>query len=495
MIKIETGHRVQILAGKTVWEKGHPVPSKRPRTVTVAAIRAANSQYLAILTPEDRKNCDREITQTFGGTMFLRDDTDEATLAQRAAIIDRWLTPYLEGRQPLIVEWTGRNFAFLDDVVMADQSRKNVGVSKLQQMVPGSRWRVSQDVVLTVDIPNPDHTAEAMRLDRALPTYAEALKRASWKYPAVATVEVGSIKAGTLLEVSGKQQGFYLLNSNWQQQLRGTYLPFKAIEGEIIVDVPITHYSVRKAGGGTYLNYRVLEPVVRAELIPQVKQYVLRDRETGQYFTGVNYDNHRTSLGLSDSYTKAKKYDDIGKVKASILDWSGYFLDMPYGDRPDWIGNSKIDDLPATWGVACFDKLAKTELETIDIQPWYKRAWELRGLTIKHGGVVRKLYNEMDKKGEVSDFPHVMAIYQDPDDHYELRPADVKAFEEAVKTVTEGSGLKRGQFRRAKDSHSMAISFRDPNDAFMMRMAYSGRARMAVLNMETLTEVVEQAKA
>jgi hypothetical protein len=227
----------------------------------------------------------------------------------------------------------------------------------------------------------------------------------------------------------------------------------------------------------------------------------MRDTETGKFFKEAEsgYAGVREGgIVMVGSYHEARKYGDLGLLKTSVMDWTGYHSGMPENvadRRPDWMqygSTEKVADLPPTFEAVCYDKLAKAELPevTTDLQDWNTRLWKLRDLTINHGSIVRKLYNDIDKKGEIEKFSYILTL-RTPIDEYncylrELTADEIAAFEDII----ERSDLKRTEMRRGKNDHSIAVAVRDPNIAFQMKMFYGGPLRMSVLNMRTLEEEV-----
>jgi hypothetical protein len=190
---------------------------------------------------------------------------------------------------------------------------------------------------------------------------------------------------------------------------------------------------------------------------------------------------------MVDRVQDARKYDDLSKVKVSVLDWTGYYegLDENEG-RPDWMGSGqKVADLPPTFDVIVYDKHTRTVLETIDIQPWYTKVWKLRVLTVNHGSIVRKVFASIERKGELDQFTHLLVMTGG--DRTVLSDADRSAFE----VLIGQTGAKRTDMRRAKDDYAMAVAFRDPNLAFMARIGYSGSVPLVVLNLQTMQEEVQ----
>lgn len=396
------------------------------------------------------------------------------------------------GNDGTLICWGDSKYTVFEGLeVVEPPKRVAKGPTKIQQMVPGSRWKITQDVELSIS----------------------GIRRSGGR-------AIDNVKdqpylratAGTVFEITGKKHstvyvGFPRGANPFGKEgfeSAGTFLQAKVVQGSIAAVSPeMAHpQSFHKHTADTthLLPYIPLEPVIEAESIPQVKVYLLRDRATGEYF------KEAWPLRFSDkprldmtAYAKAKKWDDLGALKGAINNFTGYFAGMPYGygaGRPDWMGDGeKIADLPKTFEAVVFDKLAKTEIETIDIQAWHERTWALRSLTIQFGSVVRKLYNDLDQKGVLDEFRFVavVAVPVENERYYgdELTEAEKTEFA----GIAARAGLKRGDSRRSTDAHSMAYAVRDASTAFYLKMLHQGRFPMKVLDMRDLKEVVQEEDA
>lgn len=394
------------------------------------------------------------------------------------------------GQNGIIVGWGEKRtiFAGIEPTgvsVVEPPTRVSKGPSKIQQMVPGSRWKITQDVELTV---SGHDNAKKVNGDVSDVPYLRA-------------------SAGTTIEITGKKHATIFIGppgaNMWMSGLeaRGVFLQAKVLSGSITLvtgkPTAVTSYHNRSPDTTHLLPYAALEPVVEAESVPLVKVVVLRDSASGEFFKEAwpSRFSDKPRLDMVPSFAKAKKWDDLGVLKGAINNFTGYFAGMPYGygaGRPDWMGDGeKVCDLPPTFEAVVYDKLAKTEIETVDIQAWHARTWKLRALTIKYGSAVRKVYNELDKKGTLDEFPYVVAISVPvEDDRYyprELTDAERAEFEDLIGSAS----LKRSDVRRARDDHSIALALRDANTAFLIKLLYRGTLPIVVLNMQTLQEEVQ----
>lgn len=509
MTEIKIGDRVKVPKGTRVWDTGvktEPTTLGRDQTVTVKDITLASDRAWMFISHEESRRASEECRQ------FNNYGNAERYNAACRPIHDRYLEAVFGKTGVRMVEWTGK-MAVIDDVtfvptkVAAPKAPKPV--PKLQQMVKGSRWRVTQDTDLTYEIDNKDwDTARWAYMEQTKPVRTDAFswqnddyhgrlkkaeKHADTLHPRTISQPLGRITAGTVLEVAGKADNYVRINGNILNNPVGVTLPFTLVEGSY---TPTTRLS----GGlrAHYIPYKSLEPITEVISIPQVKVYVIRDSATGEYLSEIGWRANDKPLVMTPLWTKAKKHDDLGKLKTSILDWDGYYEGMP-GSRPDWLGDGrKVADMPDTFEAVCFDKLSKTEIGVVEsLKPWHDRVWKLRGLTLSHGSAVRKIYNTLDKAGEIGAFSHVMIVRapQEEGRYYadEITAEDKAAFDEAVKQIVQIQGLKRGDTRKASDEHSLAIAFRDPNIAFLMKMTYQGRLPVGVIDIVNLTEALESA--
>ena len=104
--------------------------------------------------------------------------------------------------------------------------------------------------------------------------------------------------------------------------------------------------------------------------------------------------------------SKAKKHTDLGKVKTTIFNFTGYYsgLDDFSPDSPEWIGSNAGEDkyswdFPETFEAVKIGKFNKEEIETYDLQTWYKNTLRLRTLTKTYGASVREVFKKLEQKG------------------------------------------------------------------------------------------------
>lgn len=366
--------------------------------------------------------------------------------------------------------------------------------SKRLQMVKGSVWRFTQDATLTYRGRNPKYHStiqefwnkKRVEFDRNQTPHLEQYKLrdaylAERGIEEIIDMTLGSVKAGEEFTVTGKFfTGYDFEGFGFPATIRGKKMN---------------------------LIYTAVEPYIEAINIPQVKEYALRDRVTGKFYAGLmdrywaSRDKGLALANMVDTFMKAKRFGDMNKLRLNVMGFTGYYDGLPGAEAmPEWAGGPKVFDLPETWEVVEYDKTAKAEIQTIDIQPWYKRLWELRELTVRYGSPVRKLYNEIDKKGDLDKFPVMLAIRSPIEESQwssyvyhadELSDADVAGVEDMV----GGLGLKKTEMRRAKDNFCMVVAFKDENAAFHAKFLYRGKMRLGVINTATLKEVHRDAVA
>lgn len=452
-----------------------------------------------------------------------------------------------------VVEWSDK-VAWLEHVTPVAAPVKKKAEPKItvrQQMVKKSRWKITKDHDITIDITNPQIDADYQVWKKANPhpkepprqtvmtnrgpaivighndpvyaAYRQASSdwydqsraensRISKLYPATIPQVIHQVKAGDVFEVMGKFET-YLRFGN--EHISGLYARIR-FDGD---------------SKDRIYPYSELKDIIEAESIPTVDIYVLRDCNTGQFMKSFPYGNskyefdkdengkdlrhpvHGHKLGghyvfkgminqpvMVEKFMSAKHYDNLGKLKTSILNITGYYeglnTDVADANRGYDTSYEKQMDLPESWEVVKFDKLARKEVDIIDIQAWYKRAYELRELTLQFGSSVRQVYKDLEKRNEL-DQQKGMIVFSVPDSQKEegidwgektaLTPAQIKSVDDLIDQL----GLKKGDYRRGKDGYTQAISFKDKSTAMLSKLSYNGTLKVSVLDLETLKEAVD----
>lgn len=239
-----------------------------------------------------------------------------------------------------------------------------------------------------------------------------------------------------------------------------------------------------------------IEQIGEADPIPV---FYIFDKATEQYYGGYdsgtwNSLTHERTPGFiaySTKLSKAKKFNRLADVRAHSLVMSGYYYDLPesWGSIPDWMDQGKSFDIPDTWEIHKIDKLSKKVMDRIELVDTFNRSWRLRAITVKYGGAVRAIYSDLEKKNKLDQFSAVMLFGKVKDDadywSNELNDserADVKACVSLMdkSDVKFGSGL-----------FSQAVGVKDVDTAVMAKLSYTGKLKCQVIDLVTLTEVVE----
>jgi hypothetical protein len=394
-------------------------------------------------------------------------------------------------------------------------------INKRQQMVNKSRWKFTQDHDVTYVVPNPaiqagedawakanprpGHTSGNWDADMAWRELLFAERaRLEDLLGKMITVVHRKVKAGEVFTVDGKFQ---------------TYNPY----GYGAEDVgSIARVKFDGDDKNTWLPYKQVDALIQAESIPTVDVYVLRNKATGEFYKSSEYNEEATQAAQEvakangaelygiwhecavyepvtvESFMKAKHFDGLGRAKTQILMMTGYYNNLPCADEslPDWAGGVGFSMNADEWELVHFDKLARKEVEVVqDFAEWYKRAWELRELTVRYGSSVRTVYNALDKAGKLNE-QSGLAVFTVHDEekldnvgHWGDRSALSDEDKEQINLAI--AGLKKGTFRKALDHKSMAVSFPNKRDALMFKLSYAGDLRITVLDLETLKEAVD----
>ena len=213
--------------------------------------------------------------------------------------------------------------------------------------------------------------------------------------------------------------------------------------------------------------------------------WTLRDTLTGEWYAGVDY--YARSPRMTLNLAKSKKCKDIGNLKSSILSFSGYFDNLPGSDNlPEWIGGPRIYDLPSSWEAVKINKALKIEVETQEIQCWYKRTWELRSLTMLYGSSVRTAYGKAEKKG-LENYSTMLVFSPNIDPQDDLSEEDIQD----INSVIEDYKGKRGDLIKAKNTHNVSYVFKNKTSALMTKLSYGGDLKVTALDLHSLKEIVD----
>jgi hypothetical protein len=233
---------VRVPKGTLVYpaDGGVPAPSTRDQTVKVKRIVAVDvkSESFYLLLPDD---------------MRLR--YFEASGAKRSIDPDILeFTDNLTKGDYRAVEWTGK-WALIADVKPAEAPTKTKKAEKpvkvaepltlLQQMVPGSAWRFTQDAELRYKVSNPAYANvrdDIVNSLRELPSHARTLTVEA-KLKELGVVDYidkpwGHVKAGETFTVRGKLTSGFAGGQDVPMLFRGEKftLPFTSLEPVIEAD-------------------------------------------------------------------------------------------------------------------------------------------------------------------------------------------------------------------------------------------------------------------
>lgn len=501
MGEIKPGDYIAFPKGTPIyWNGSGRYESVRRQTKCVREVVTERREVLiCLLTDEERMRMER-----YASGPRREGSYREARESFLDSIADEVLARHA-GKTPCLLMWSDEG-VLLDDAAKVDMPvPKAKPPTKMQQMVEKSVWRVTKTIDIHIPITNPAHTAEFTRLSGVMRAsglpwqeqqaqHTEAMRKAG--LPELIEIPYLRLEEGTEIVVAGKRTQFIYFGDGYDYRYAGNSFlyPFKVPASGATWIGDVRHKSMM-------IPYDRIGEHIEAVHVPLTRAWVLRDRETGNFFKeadsrwrGDALDNR---IVMVPTYKEARKFKDLGLLKTSIMDWTGYHAGMPENvndRRPDWMqygSTDKIADLPPTFEAVCYDKYTKELLpDTTDIQEWNRRLWKLRDLTINYGSIVRKLYNDIDKKGEVEQFSYILALRTPIDEKFayirEFEPEEIAAFEEII----ERSELTRKDMRRGRNDHSIAVAVRDPDIAFQMKMFYGGPLRMSVLNMRTLEEEV-----
>lgn len=163
-----------------------------------------------------------------------------------------------------------------------------------------------------------------------------------------------------------------------------------------------------------------------------------------------------------------------------------------YDNVPEWLTNNKpVSQVPQEWEVVeVMDKRNKI-INAVNFDPhaYVDESVRLRKLTDNHGSAVRDVYKKLDKAGKLKDFAYVVAVQINPnnvDDWTHTPTVNVQHVDEAV----SGMALKRSELVRTSKSDSIALAFRDQDTATWFIMNYFGEDRVALLDINNLTQLV-----
>ena len=380
--------------------------------------------------------------------------------------------------------------------------KKQPKVNLRQQMVPNSRWKFTQDVDIYYGAPNGVFHAHVNAWDKANPrpehnhrdgsyqkwyTDREAMRKNAQDTLGEYTPKLyRNIKAGEIITINGK------FNTYWN--------PYGWNGQRYTNAAPAVFDGDDKT---SYLEYSMIKDFIEAESIPTVDVWCLRYKPTGKFYLSSDYPRTNNTVDgqeMVDTFMKGKKWDNLGKAKTSILMMTGYYENLPGADEalPEWGGGGKTLELNDDWELVKFDKLGRKELGPVeDFQEWFKRSWELRALTVKYGSSVRTAYKALEK-ANMLDTQKGMIVFTEHDQekldnvsYYDEKTAISKEEQDFIDAAIKSTQMKKGAYKKATDFRSVAVTFPNKGAAMMFKLAYNGKLKTTILDLETLTEAVD----
>jgi hypothetical protein len=502
---ITVGSFVRVPKGTMVWPNDSVEPGKlstRDQVVEVRAIVAVEDltrgqlSWLYLLPEKDQvdphKAARYGLKSTDSNYLIWSTRYDHDQLRSDPALCKR-LRDKLEQQMGTtdftLVEWSTKRALLAHVRAEAPPQKKERVITVKQKMVKGSRWRITEDAQL-----------EAIKDN---PRYMPAVD-AFWKQhpnPQRSHLKPGN---GTFTDLNT-----YLEHHGITQYVSYVYATVKAgqefrVQGKMRNSYPDNGHlvPVRFADDAkdSTLTFNSIKDRVQELEVPVVRVFVLRNRDTGETFSEWSDNWHRETAKavMSTDWRKMRKFDDMSRLKQFVLEFSGYYKDMNVRDnREYWQEPSqvKIMDLPANWEAVACDKMLKTDIESVDLQAWYAQAWRLRTLTMSFGSPVRALYKTIENKGELDKYKGMLVIrmplvnhtYGGPQYEDGMSPED----EAAMADLVDNLGLRRGEFRKAKDHHGIAIAFANASVALMAKLKYQGNLRLNVINLDKMQEQLE----
>jgi hypothetical protein len=421
----------------------------------------------------------------------------------------------------VLVGWSKNNkwaqARHLEIAEKPEARKKQPKVNLRQQMVDKSRWKFTQDVDIYYGAPNGAYHAHIDKWDKANPrpdhnhcdnnahqnwyTAREAMRKNAQETLGEYTPKLyRSIKAGEIFTVRGKFNTYFNPNG-WHGQRYGNVAEVQ-FDGE------------DKLVG---LEYSMIKDFIEAESIPTVDVWCLRHKPTGRFYLAPDYskgnyrwknhyeedaneDNGVDHQEMVDTFMKGKKWDNLGKAKTSILMMTGYYDGLPGADEslPEWGGGGKTFHMTEDWELVKFDKLARQEIGPVeDFHDWFKRSWELRELTVKYGSSVRTAYKALEK-ANLLDSQKGMVVFTETDEEkldnvgYHGDTTAISKEEQAlIDAAIKSTQMKKGTYKKATDFRSVAVTFPNKGAAMMFKLAYNGKLKTTILDLETLKEAVD----
>lgn len=504
---VKTGDYIEFPKGTPVWNDSYfndfPAPSGRKMVVEAIKVHTVTiyqhddiQSYRCRVVPADGYPVRRGLNRPEGRTIhcFRAKSvkvSDYATEAEARAAwpsgldrLEEWLTEWRawdsEVKSCVIVEQGdfvefGKNrYVRLADVkIVAAPEPKKEKVTKVtnqQLMIPKSVWKTDTEILLYL--------------------YSFGFNATSGQYESKKTMLV-PIPAGTEFTITGKAEKKHHPNDASDSMFAHMQLAF-----------PIEYVAADGCKHTAWAFYKLIEHSVMVKGPDTIPEFVLLDTATNKFYAGnpYGYDISKqmwtnSDLAYSDRYTKAKKFKRLSDVRAHLLIQSGYYDNLPesWGSVPEWMSQSKNFDVPDTWVIVKYDKLTKLELERIEAIDTFKRAWRLRELTVNYGSAVRKLYSDLDKKGDLDNWSAAMFFVNKDEDakwnsvwYEEFTDEQKKSFKDLAKQFDNNTT------KLVLSNTSAAIAIKDVETAVMLKLSMSDSNNWLVVDFKTMSTIVEE---
>ena len=404
--------------------------------------------------------------------------------------------------------------------------------NKRALMIKGSKWEATQDFDVMVYLFSIQKTTKAE-----------------------ATVPSMSIKKGTVFTILGKGE-MGLRRDDSGQVKQYISMPVSLPEKDVVLHpMPAqqpfygkkytTTPLIKKDAIFVLVPFDSFAPYVEQEgEAKEQYEYVIRDKATGKYYRTTN-DNHfkyvispeytawsqkyneasgqgtnfnmakakkwkeenpppitgwyvpvesEPSFHMEDKMAKAKKHPDLGKVKTTIFNFTGYYsgLDDFGPNSPEWMGDNSEEaryswDLPETFEAVKIGKFSKEEIETYDLQTWYKNALRLRTLTKTYGTSVREVFKKFEEKNLGGEYVVNFRTVEGRADNYTnkpIEPTDLQEIEDHIREI----GVK--PMAKAKGVFCYSVLVGSVSDAVATRMV-GDKFVVSVIDTKTMQEMVE----
>lgn len=409
------------------------------------------------------KNCENWGDFKFEGKPSAREMVVEAVNTGTLIQAREWgsikIPPELDGQ--MCVSWSGgEKIALLSDVEVGvpEPVKKAPKLSLRQQMVKGSRWRLTQPATV-IKPGNPTPMARGYVQYEPVPDY--------------------DLPAGTEVGVTGKFATSITFNNvagvmGWAW-FSGLYVPIKVNGKALMIEFKELNKSPELLGEA-----------------PKTFIYAIFDTAEGEYYSGYDYVWNRGGLSpitYEPKLTKAKKFKRLADARVHCLIQTGYYDNLPesWGQVPDWMCGRKVFDVPDTWVIHKIDKATKQVDEVIELVDTFKRSWRLRELTVQYGSAVRAVYADLEKKGKLGEYTAVMMFKADDPDRRWYGAELTKQEIDDINTLIKNYGYAA---KIVKTKTGFAIALPDEMTATMMCLAYQGSLKSIVIDFATMSAKV-----